>query len=385
LRAAVFNKALTFEPDRPEPTPGDGECLVRVHLAGICATDLHVIRGYMNFSGVLGHEFVGTVVAGSSAWRDKRVVCEINCVCRECDMCQAGLANHCRKRSVLGIDGRDGCFADLVAVPEHNLHAVPDVVSDEEAVFVEPLAAAYQVVVQCPVDERMNVSVVGPGRLGLLVAQVLASKGCRLTVIGTNPKKLLLCEKKGIQAVHVNELVPRQDRDVVVECSGAPEGLEIAMQLVRPRGTIILKSTYADPGMRDRLVGRVIDQPFPFDPDVGSITRPTLDQQAGVPPASRLATSKPARQRSHVAGARTAGGRIPSRALPNLAPLVINEVTLLGSRCGPFPEAIDALARQAVDVRSMISRTFPIEQALEAFQAAQDPDNVKVLLRIDPR
>lgn len=271
----------------------------------------------MDFSGVLGHEAVGTVVGGSSAWQGKRVVFEINCVCRKCDMCLAGLAGHCRRRDVIGIRERDGCFADLVAVPERNLHLIPDVISDEEAVFVEPLAAAYQVITQSTFDERMNVSVVGSGRLGLLVAQVLAGTKCKLTVVGRNPDKLLLCEKKGIQAIHVDELVTREDRDVVVECTGAPEGLGIAMQLVRPRGTIVLKSTHAGGGS------------------------------------------------------------------PNLAPIVVNEVTLLGSRCGPFPEAINALARQAVDVRSMISRTFPIEQAAEAFEASQSPQNVKILLRMN--
>lgn len=318
MRAVTFDRSLSFDPDCPDPTPGEGECVVRVRLAGICSTDLHVTHGYMSFSGVLGHEMVGTVLSGPSEWREKRVVCEINCVCRQCDMCQAGLANHCRKRTVMGIDGRNGCFADLVAVPVHNLHAVPDVISDEEAVFVEPLAAAYQVLAQCPVDERMTVSVVGPGRLGLLVAQVLATTGCKLTVVGRNPKKLLLCEKKGIQGIHVDDLIPRQDRDIVVECSGSPGGLDVAMHLVRPRGTIVLKSTCAESGS------------------------------------------------------------------VNLAPVVINEVTLLGSRCGPFPEAINALARQAVDVRSMISRSFPIEQAREALEAAQNPKNVKVLLKINP-
>ena len=319
MRAVVFDQMLRFDPTHPDPAPGDGECLVRVHLAGICATDLHITAGYMNFTGVIGHEMVGTVIDGSDAWRGKRVVCEINCVCRRCEMCQAGLSNHCRKRTVIGIDGRDGFFADLVAVPEHNLHEVPEVVSDEEAVFVEPLAAACQVLVQCPIDERSNVTVVGSGRLGLLVAQVLRDKGCRLTVVGRNEKKLLLCEKKGIQSVHVNDVIPRRDRDVVVECTGAPEGLALAMQLVRPRGTIALKSTYAEGGA------------------------------------------------------------------PNLASIVVDEVTLLGSRCGPFPEAINALARQAVEVRSMISRTYPIEQAVEAFEAARNPDNVKILLKVNPR
>ena len=319
LRAIVFDGALRFEPNRKDAEPGDEDCLVRVRLAGICATDLHIIRGYMRFRGVLGHEMVGMVVSGPPEWRDKRVVCETSCVCRECEMCLAGLANHCRKRTVLGIDGRDGCFADLVAVPKRNLHVAPDVISDEEAVFVEPLAAAYQVVAQCAIDGRTTAYVLGPGRLGLLVAQVLASTGCRLNVIGRNPKKLLLCEKKGIQAIHVDELLPHQDGDVVVECTGSPEGLNTAMQLVRPRGTIVLKSTCAKPGSL------------------------------------------------------------------NLAPIVIHEVKLVGSRCGPFPEAINALARQAVDVRSLISRTFPVDQALEAFEAAQNPDNVKILLKINPR
>lgn len=316
MRAVVFDNSLRYEPNYPAPQPKAGECLVRTDLAGICATDLHITRGYMNFTGVLGHEMVGTVVEGPDDWKGRRVVCEINCICGECDRCQSGLSNHCSRRSVVGIDRRDGCFADLVAVPERNLHLVPDVISDEEAVFVEPLAAAYQVLVQCPMDHRTNVSVVGPGRLGLLVAQVLAAAGCKLNVIGRNAKKLLLCEKKGIQGIHVDELVPQHDRDVVVECSGAPEGLDIAMSLVRPRGKIVLKSTHAQTG--------------------------------GL----------------------------------NLAPIVVNEVTVLGSRCGPFQEAINALARQAVDVRSMISRTYPIERALEAFDAARDPQNVKILLRV---
>ncbi len=316
MRAVVFDGALRFEPDRPDPRPDEGECVVRVHLAGICATDLHITRGYMDFQGVPGHEMVGTVVEGSTTWRGKRVVCEINCVCRKCDMCLAGLAKHCRHRTVMGIAGRDGCFADLVALPERNLHEVPEVVSDEEAVFAEPLAAAYQVLAQCSIDGRSKVCVVGPGRLGLLVAQAIKETGCRLTVVGRNPAKLLLCEKKGIQGIAVAELVPRQDHDIVVECTGDPEGLELAMQLVRPRGTIVLKSTCADPG--------------------------------------RL----------------------------NLAPIVIHEINLVGSRGGPFPEAINALARQAVEVRSMISRTFPIEDAVAAFEAAADSRNVKVLIKM---
>ena len=319
MRAIVFDKQVRFDRAYPDPTPGEGECLVQVHLAGICATDLQIIEGYMDFRGVPGHEMVGTVVAGSRDWRGKRVASEINCVCRKCDMCLSGLSPHCRNRTVVGIQGRDGCFADLLAVPERNLHEVPEAVSDEEAVFIEPLAAAYQVVKQVPIEPRMNVAVVGSGRLGLLVAQVLATTGCRLEVVGRNPRTLELCEKKRIIARPVEEVAPRADHDVVVECSGAPEGLKLALELVRPRGTIVLKSTYA------------------------------------------------------------------GQAAPNLAPAVVNEVIMVGSRCGPFPDAINALVRKQIDVRSMISRTLPIEQGLEALEAASKPDRVKMLLKINPR
>ncbi len=314
MRAVVFNRELSYQPNYPAPNPAEGECLVQVRLAGICATDLHLTRGYMDFSGVLGHEMVGTVLEGPTDWTGKRVVCEINHVCGQCKLCQSGLSNHCKNRTVMGIAGRDGCFADLVTVNQKNLHLVPDSVSDEEAVFVEPLAAAYQVLAQSFIDSRTSVSVVGAGRLGLLVAQVLATKGCNLTVVGRNPNKLLLCEKKGVQAIHVDELVARQDRDVVVECSGSPAGMKVAMELVRPRGTIILKSTCAD-----------------------------------------------------------------NEAL-DLAPIVVNEISVVGSRCGPFGEALNALAREAIEVRSMISKTFPIEDAIKAFDAAADPRNIKTLL-----
>lgn len=319
MRAVTYEDRLAFVADRHDPPTTEGEALVRVHMAGICATDLQITQGYMGFAGILGHEMVGTVVSGSPKWKNKRVTCEINCVCRKCDMCLSGLSHHCRKRAVMGILGRDGCFADFVVVPELNLHEVPDAVLDEEAVFVEPLAAAYQVLAQVPIEPNMSVSVVGPGKLGILVAQVVATTGCKLNVVGRNPKKLLLCEKKGIQGIHLDALVPRRDRDIVIECSGSPAGLQLALQLVRPRGTIVLKSTYA------------------------------------------------------------------GRADIDLSAVVIDEVRVIGSRCGPFPEAIDALARQAVDVRSMISRVFSIDKAIDAFAAAADPENVKVLLKINPR
>jgi threonine dehydrogenase-like Zn-dependent dehydrogenase len=315
MDALVFNQTLQWTRQHPDPVPGEGEVLVAVKLAGICATDLEITKGYMGFTGVPGHEFVGMVVKGPRGWRDKRVVAEINCVCGRCDMCQRGLSNHCRRRTVMGIQGRDGAFAGLLAIPERNLFELPEAVSDEQAVFVEPLAAAYQVIRQCPIERRMRVAVIGSGRLGLLVAQVLKTCGCQLEVVGRNPITLEFCEKKGIQGTPVGELVPRADRDVVVECTGAAEGFDLAGRLVRPRGTLVLKSTYAG-----------------------------------------------------------------DSAL-NMAPLVINEITLLGSRCGPFPDAIAALARREIDVESMVSRRLPLSRGVEAFELAGDPRCIKVLLR----
>lgn len=319
MRAVTFDQALIFDPVHPDPAPQEGEALLRVHQAGICATDLQITRGYMNFRGVIGHEMVGTVARGPVEWRGKRVACEINCVCRKCDMCQRGLSNHCRHRTVMGIVGRNGCFADFVAMPVRNLHALPDAVSDEEAVFVEPLAAAFQVLAQVPIERRTTVCVVGSGRLGNLVAQVLQTTECKLVVVGRNERKLELCEKRGIQTLHLRDAVPKHDKDVVVDCSGSPDGIRLALQLVRPRGTVVLKTTAAE------------------------------------------------------------GGTL------NLASTVVNEVNILGSRCGPFPEAINALARRAVDVRPLISRTFPIERTIEAFEAARQPENVKILLKINGR
>ncbi len=316
MNALVFDQQLRYDTQYPEPEPAESEALVRVSLAGICATDLEIVRGYMGFRGVLGHEFTGTVVKGSRPWRGRRVVAEINCVCGKCNMCVSGLANHCRRRTVIGIEGRDGAFADLIAVPERNLVEVPAALTDEQAVFVEPLAAAYQVVKQVPIEKRMQVAVVGSGRLGLLVAQVLAATGCRLLVVGRNERTLDFCEKHGIQAIAVSQLVPRGDRDVVVECSGSPAGFDIAAQLLRPRGTLVLKSTYAH-----------------------------------------------------------------SAAL-NLAPVVINELTVVGSRCGPYADAINALARRQIDVESMVSRRMPLSRGVEAMQMAADPRYIKVLLKI---
>jgi threonine dehydrogenase-like Zn-dependent dehydrogenase len=323
MRAVILEDGIRFESEHQKPKPGGNECLIRVTLAGICSTDLELAKGYMGFRGVLGHEFVGVVEDGPADWirsrRGRRVVSQINCVCATCDMCTSGLSNHCRNRSVIGIVGRDGCFADYVTVPTENVLEVPESLQNEQAVFAEPLAAAIQVTRQYTFDERSRVAVVGTGRLGLLVAQILSRTGCKLTVVGRNPKSLAFCDRLHLQTIHSDDVTGRGkdgtgDRDVVVECTGAAVGLDIATSMVRPRGTIILKSTFAG---SDEL---------------------------------------------------------------NLAPIVIHEINLLGSRCGPFDEALRVLQAGEVEVLTMISKTFSPDKAEEAFVQAASPDSIKVIL-----
>jgi alcohol dehydrogenase len=319
MRALVFDKTLSFDPRHAEPKREEGECLIKVRRAGVCATDLEITRGYMGFAGVLGHEFVGEVVESPAArqWVGKRVVGEINVVCGRCDLCLSGLSNHCRNRTVLGILNRPGAFADFVRLPAINLHEVPAAVEDDAAVFVEPLAAAFQVTKQVKLDGKRWVTVLGDGRLGLLCAQVLRNAGCPVRVIGKHAEKMRLCDQWGIRSRPVSEITPRHDQDVVVDCTGSAAGLELAMQLVRPRGTIVLKSTVAE--------GKPI----------------------------------------------------------NLAPLVIDEINVVGSRCGPFREAVRALAEKSVDVTSMIHRRMKLEQGVEAMDVAGKPGVLKVLLTME--
>jgi alcohol dehydrogenase len=319
MRALVFDKTLSFDPRHPEPKREEGECLIKVRRAGVCATDLEITKGYMGFAGVLGHEFVGEVVESPAArqWVGKRVVGEINVVCGRCDLCLSGLSSHCRNRTVLGILNRAGAFADFVRLPAINLHEVPASVEDDAAVFVEPLAAAFQITKQVKLDGKRWVTVLGDGRLGLLCAQVLRNAGCPVRVIGKHADKMRLCDQWGIRSRPVSEITPRHDQDVVVDCTGSASGLEMAMQLVRPRGTIVLKSTVAD--------GKAI----------------------------------------------------------NLAPIVVDEINVVGSRCGPFREAIKALAEKSVDVTSMIHRRIKLEQGVEAMELAGKPGVLKVLLAME--
>ncbi len=318
MRALVFDQTLSYQPRWPEPPEEEGDTLIRVRQAGICATDIEICRGYMGFRGVLGHEFVGVVESSpDKSLVGQRVVGEINVVCGRCDLCLSGLSNHCRNRSVLGILKHGGAFADYVRLPAMNLHVVPDTVDDDHAVFVEPLAAAFQVLKQIKVDDRKWVTVLGDGRLGLLVAQVLRNAGCPVRVVGKYPQKLAMCEKWSIRSRLLQDIVPRHDQDVVVDCTGSSEGFEIAMAMVRPRGTIVLKSTVAD-----------------------------------------------------------------GKAL-NLAPLVIDEIQVIGSRCGPFKDAIRALAEKSVDVVSLLSRRMKLEQGVEAMNFAQRKGVMKVIVTVE--
>ena len=319
MRALVVDQAkpggVALVEDYPDPRPAPGEVLVRVDLAGICATDLELARGYMDHTGVLGHEFVGTVVRGSDTLKGQRVVAEINCVGPGSTTRNADARKHAPGRTVLGIAGRDGAFAEYLVVPAENCHLVPNEVSDQQAAFTEPLAAACQVIKDHPVRPDTRVAVLGTGRLGLLCAQVLAGQSCRLSAIGRNAETLAVCRRMGLPTRDVARVEPNGDYDLVVECTGSPDGLRLALKLVRPRGTIVLKSTYA--------------------------RTPNVD----------------------------------------LSLIVVNELVLAGNRCGPFPEALRLLREKRVRVDEMISGVFPLTRAAEAFEAARDPQNLKILLQ----
>ncbi len=244
MKALVFDGQLHLSTDYPTPQKDD-EALVKVIRAGVCATDVEIARGYMNFNGILGHEFVGTVVAGHDELQGKRVVADINCVCHHCDMCHQSLFHHCRKRTVLGIDGRNGAFAEYLIVPRENLVRVRSKVTDDQAVFAEPLAAAIQVVRQHPMDADDRVAVLGPGRLGLLVAQVVKPRVGQFRLFGRSMAKAPICEALGLDLEMIDESTEHGCFDVVVECSGTAEGCVKALELVRPKGTVVLKSTYS--------------------------------------------------------------------------------------------------------------------------------------------
>jgi len=316
MRAVVYNGDLSVM-DVPDPRPADGEAVVRVLRAGICNTDIEIIKGYMGFQGVLGHEFVGIVEdAPTPMLRGKRVVGEINCSCRRCSYCQMELPQHCKERTVLGIQGRSGAFAEFLALPEENLHVVPDAVPDEAAVFIEPLAAAFRIPEQIEIDESDRILVMGDGKLGQLIAQVLQAHSPNVIVLGNNTWKLEVLKSLGIQTAHTNDPIERGQADIVVDATGSYQGFPRALELVRPEGTIVLKTTVAHPTAFDL-------------------------------------------------------------SLP-----VINEVRVIGSRCGPFRPALDALAMGTVQVTPLITDQYALEDGVQAIARARQRDVLKIQLEM---
>jgi len=297
-----------------QPAAANPTALVKIHLAGICSTDLQILKGYMGFTGVLGHEFVGSVSEGPGEWIGKRVVGEINFGCGECDNCRRDLSRHCPNRRVMGILNADGAFAEYLSVPVGNLHAVPDDVSDEAAVFTEPLAAAFEILTQIQLDHGDDVLVLGDGKLGNLCAQVLRLTGAKITSLGKHVDKLALIKKSGVRTRLLNDWQPRWF-DVVVEATGSASGLELALSAVRPRGTLILKSTIAG---------------------------------------------------NHQV---------------SLAPIVINEINVIGSRCGPFADALGALTARQVSVTPLIEKVYSLTDGIDALQHAARPGTKKVILK----
>ena len=311
MRALRWDGERLRVADVPEPLLEDGYALVRVRLAGVCATDLQITRGYLGFRGTLGHEFTGVVEAAADPQLVGSRVCgEINFACGACPTCAVGLGRHCPKRRVMGIVGIDGAFAERVAVPVVNLHRIPESVPDDAAVFVEPLAAAFEIVEQVQGVAGSRAIVLGDGKLGLLVAQVLHAAGARVVLVGRHEDKIA----RG-RALGLDSGPPEPGADLVVDATGSPGGLAAALALVRPRGTVVLKTTVA---AEHRL---------------------------------------------------------------DLAPAVINEVTIVGSRCGPFPPAIDALVTGRVSVAPLVDAVYPLADGVAALEHASRPGTLKVLIQ----
>lgn len=306
-----------FVHDYPVPAPKDNEALVKVLMTGICNTDIELTRGYAGFEGIIGHEFAGVVEeinAPEQSLIGKTVVGEINLGCGRCPLCLEGLQRHCPDRRVLGIHNKDGAMAEYVTLPVENLISVPASLKAEEAVFTEPLASAFEILEQIHVRPTDRVLVLGDGKLGLLASMVLSSFHGDVTLFGRHRSKLEIAERQGIRASLLSEAYVGKAYDVVIEATGAATGLEAALRMTRPRGTIVLKSTVA--------AGKVM----------------------------------------------------------NLFPVVVDEITVVGSRCGPFRPALSALSEGRIDVRSLITGIYRFDQAEEAFDKARDSESLKVII-----
>lgn len=315
MQALIWDgQELRREANYARPPLSEGNVVVKVSLAGICSTDLQIFRGYMDFRGVPGHEFVGTVSAGPDRWLGRRIVGDINFACGRCDFCRRDLGRHCPNRTVMGILNADGAFAEYISIPMGNLHDVPENVSDEEAVFTEPVAAAFEIPEQVPINPGDEILILGDGKLGFLCAQVLKLACTHVTVVGKHAEKLDAIKRCAIRTIRLDEWKPKSF-DLVVEATGSESGLQLAMSAVRPRGTLVLKSTIAE--------------------------------------------------KHHI----------------SLAPLVIHEIAVVGSRCGPFSEALKALAEKHVVVTPLIEKIYPLAEGVEAVTHSSRPGARKILLR----
>jgi len=307
------NKNISLRKDLLKPIPGKNEALIKILKAGICNTDIELTKGYYPYTGVLGHEFVGLVEEGPHEIVGKRVVGEINITCGKCQYCLTGLKNHCNNRSVLGIVNKNGAFSEYVTLPVVNILEVPETVSTEAASFTEPLAAALEIQQQIQISPTHKVLVIGDGKLGILVTQTLSLKGCELWLVGHHEKKFMPLQQRGV-IVGTEAIVRHHYFDIVIECTGNPSGFKLALNALKPRGVLVMKSTYAGALQTDAAL------------------------------------------------------------------IVVNEITLTGSRCGPFQPALNLLARKLIDVESLIEREYPLSEGLAAFEHAKRSGAMKILL-----
>lgn len=301
------------------PRPKKGEALIKVNTIGICNTDYEITKGYMGYKGVLGHEFTGVVEeinADDKSLLNKRVVGEINCGCGECEWCNQGLERHCPNRSTLGIWQREGCFAEYVCLPVKNLLEIPENVSDEEAVFTEPLAAALEILEQIHIPPYKKIAVLGDGKLGLMIALALNAAGLDLILIGKHENKLEIAKKQGVKTKLLSDVEIKKEFDFVVEATGSISGFETSLALTKPRGTLILKST--------------------------------------------IAASKEF----------------------NFAPVVVDEITIVGSRCGQFAPALRLLESGRIDVKPLISDIFELNESIAAFERNKEKSSIKVIVKV---
>ncbi len=322
MKAVVFNnkEGLVLKTDYTKPVPQKGEALIKISMAGICNTDAEIIKGYMGYSGVLGHEFVGVVEEVNDADKSligKRVVAEISYGCEkpDCPWCAVKNYRHCPDRHTIGIWRKDGCFAEYITLPTNILFEVPENVPDEQAVFVEPLAAACEITEQLHIEPTHKVVVLGDGKLGLTTALTLNAQNLDVTLVGKHQNKLDIAKAQGVKTMLLDELKVSNNFDVVVEATGSVSGFETSLNLVKPRGVLVLKST--------------------------------------------IATGKEL----------------------NLAPIVINEITVLGSRCGQFGPALRLLKNNRIDFKPFISKIYSIDEAIKGFEANREKDSIKIILK----